>query len=105
MINSLYFYDLLQNRQLESCVTSSFSYPVVYLFFLRVIISGETNEVMDQEKRRLLFQLQQKSSEVAQLEKKGGDLQSLTERGSQHHSLLLEEGRSCEREQLQVRSK
>ncbi|XP_030296755.1 kinesin-like protein KIF20B isoform X2 [Sparus aurata] len=63
--------------------------------------NGETNEVMDQEKRRLLFQLQQKSSEVTQLEKKGGDLQSLTERGSQHHSLLLEEGRSCEREQLQ----
>lgn len=105
MINSLYFYDLLQNRQLESFVTSSFSYPVVYLYFHRVIFSGETNEVMDQEKRRLLFQLQQKSSEVAQLEKKGGDLQSLTERGSQHHSLLLEEGRSCEREQLQVRSK
>ncbi|XP_073337533.1 kinesin-like protein KIF20B isoform X2 [Pagrus major] len=64
--------------------------------------NGEANEVEDEAKRRLLFQLQQKSSEVAQLEKKVGDLQRVAEWGSQGHSLLVAEGGSCERDPLQA---
>lgn len=50
----------------------------------------------DEEKNRLLVQLQEKSSQVAQLEKQVGDLQRALEPG--------EEGGSRDRERLQVRS-
>ncbi|KAM8739483.1 kinesin-like protein KIF20B isoform 1-T1 [Acanthopagrus schlegelii] len=63
--------------------------------------NGEANDVNNEEKTRLLCQLQLKSSEVAQLERKGGDLQSSAGRGSEGRSLLVEEGGSCKRVQLQ----
>ncbi|XP_044070074.1 kinesin-like protein KIF20B isoform X2 [Siniperca chuatsi] len=63
--------------------------------------NGEASGVEDEEKRRLLFQLQEKSSEVTWLEKQVGDLQSVAELGSQSCALLVEEERSRERERLQ----
>nr|XP_046257693.1 kinesin-like protein KIF20B isoform X2 [Scatophagus argus] len=63
--------------------------------------NGEASGVEDEEERRipLHLQLQQKLSEVVQLKKQVGDLQRLAEPGPP--SLLVEEGSSPEREQLQ----
>ncbi|XP_070772238.1 kinesin-like protein KIF20B [Enoplosus armatus] len=55
----------------------------------------------DEEKGRLLFQLQEKSSEVARLEKHVGDLQRVSELGSQGRSSLVEEDSPHVRERLQ----
>ncbi|XP_076600042.1 kinesin-like protein KIF20B [Chaetodon auriga] len=63
--------------------------------------NGEASGGENGEKRRLLLQLQEKSLEVSHLEKQLGDLQKAVQLGSQGHSLLVEDGRSCEREQLQ----
>uniref|UniRef100_A0A8C4GGY7 Kinesin-like protein KIF20B n=2 Tax=Dicentrarchus labrax TaxID=13489 RepID=A0A8C4GGY7_DICLA len=63
--------------------------------------NGEASGVENEEKMKLLFQLQEKSSEVALLEQQVGDLQRTAEPGSQGHSLLVGEGGSCERERLQ----
>ncbi|KAM4591248.1 uncharacterized protein kif20ba isoform 2-T2 [Odontesthes bonariensis] len=58
--------------------------------------------VEDEEKRRLLLQLGEKSLEVAQLEKRPGDSQKVAKPGSQSVSVVTpEEKRSHEREQLQ----
>ncbi|XP_042358648.1 kinesin-like protein KIF20B isoform X2 [Plectropomus leopardus] len=62
--------------------------------------NGEVSGVEDEEKRRLLSQLQEKSSEIARLEKQVGDLQKVAEQGSQGHSLLVEEGSSQLQEAL-----
>ncbi|XP_041803723.1 kinesin-like protein KIF20B [Chelmon rostratus] len=62
--------------------------------------NGEASGAENEEKRRLLFQLQEKSSAVSHLEKQLGDLQKVVEQGSQGHSLLVKDGRSCDREQL-----
>lgn len=80
-----------------------FSHPVVDLLFL-CLFPGEASGVEDEEKRSLLFQLQEKSSEVARLKKQVGDLQRVEELRSQGHSSLVEVGSSCERERLQVRT-
>ncbi|XP_054456474.1 kinesin-like protein KIF20B isoform X2 [Anoplopoma fimbria] len=63
--------------------------------------NGEASGLEDEEKRRLHFHLQEKSSQIAQLEKRVRDLQKVAELGSQSCSLVLEEGSSREREQLQ----
>ncbi|XP_070697167.1 kinesin-like protein KIF20B [Pempheris klunzingeri] len=63
--------------------------------------NGKTSGAEDEEKRILLFQLQEKSSEVARLEKQVGDLQRVAVLGSQDRSLLVKEGSSREGEQLQ----
>lgn len=52
----------------------------------------------------LLFQLEEKSSEIALLEKQVEDLQRVAEVGSCGRSLLVEGLGSCERDQLQVRT-
>ncbi|XP_040906538.1 kinesin-like protein KIF20B [Toxotes jaculatrix] len=63
--------------------------------------NGETFGVEDEEKKQLLAQLQEKLSEIARLEKQVADLQRAAELGSQGRTLLVEEGSSSEREQLQ----
>ncbi|XP_045921132.1 kinesin-like protein KIF20B isoform X2 [Micropterus dolomieu] len=63
--------------------------------------NGEASGVEEEEKRRLLFQLQEESSEVARLEKQVGDLRRVAELGSQSRSMLVEEESSRERERLQ----
>ncbi|KAK2824670.1 hypothetical protein Q5P01_021845 [Channa striata] len=55
----------------------------------------------DEEKRKLLFQLQEKSSDVARLEEQVADLQRMAGLGSLDRSLQVEQGRSRERERLQ----
>ena len=64
---------------------------------------GEAGVVEDEEKGSLLLQLREKSLEVAQLEKQLGDLQEMAKPGSQSGAVMVEEKRSHEREQLQVR--
>lgn len=59
---------------------------------------ADAGRIEEEEKTKLLFQLQEKSSEVARLEKQVAEL------GSQRLSLLVKEGSSSEREQLQVRT-
>ncbi|XP_029306118.1 kinesin-like protein KIF20B [Cottoperca gobio] len=63
--------------------------------------NGDAGGVEDEEKRRLLFQLQEKLSEISRLEKQVGDLQKEAELGSQSCSLLVEEGSSRETGRLQ----
>lgn len=70
--------------------------PDVLLLFLCYVL-GDAGGTED-EKRMLLCQLQEKSSEVARLEKQVAEL------GSRGLSLQVEEGSSSEREQLQVRT-
>ncbi|XP_049455824.1 kinesin-like protein KIF20B isoform X1 [Epinephelus fuscoguttatus] len=62
--------------------------------------NGETSGVEDEEKRRLLFQLQEKSAEIDRLQKQVGDLQKVAEQGSQGRSSLVEEGSSQLQEAL-----
>lgn len=59
-------------------------------------LAGEARGDEDEEKRTLLFELQEMSSEVSRLEKQVADLQRTAE--------LAQEKSSREKEQLQVRS-
>lgn len=77
---------------------------LLYFFIFWFMFLGEASGVAEEEKSRLLFQLQEKSSEVARLEKQVGDLQRMAELRSQGHSLLADEGRSNETVRLQVRT-
>lgn len=79
-----------------------FSHSVAFLFLFYFL--DEAGGAQNEEKRQLLTQLQEKSSEVARLEKQLGDLQRAAEPGSQGHSSLAEEGGLHVREQLQVRN-
>ncbi|XP_035802508.2 kinesin-like protein KIF20B isoform X2 [Amphiprion ocellaris] len=63
--------------------------------------NGEANGVEDEEKTRLLSQLEEKSSQIVWLEKQVKDLQTTAELGSHGRSLLVEERSSCQKEQLQ----
>ncbi|XP_039995193.1 kinesin-like protein KIF20B isoform X2 [Xiphias gladius] len=63
--------------------------------------NGETSGVEEEEERKLLFQLQEKSSEIARLKNQVEDLQRVAELGAQGRSLLVEEGSSRERDQLE----
>lgn len=65
---------------------------VPFLSYLAGVARGDE----DEEKRTLLFELQEMSSEVSRLEKQAGDLQRTAE--------LAREKSSREKEQLQVRS-
>lgn len=65
---------------------------VPFLSYLNGVARGHENE----EKRTVLFELQEMSSEVSRLEKQVGDLQRTAE--------LAQEKSSREKEQLQVRS-
>lgn len=65
-------------------------------FFFNFLVDAGGAE--EEEKRKLLFQLQEKSSEVARLEKQVAEL------WSRDISLLVKEGSSSERERLQVRT-
>ncbi|XP_031733804.1 kinesin-like protein KIF20B [Anarrhichthys ocellatus] len=64
-------------------------------------VQGESSGLEDEEKRRLLSQLQEKSSEIDRLEKQVRHLQNVAELSSQSCALLLEEGSSRERQRLQ----
>ncbi|XP_069565449.1 kinesin-like protein KIF20B [Brachyistius frenatus] len=63
--------------------------------------NGEARGSEDEEKRRLLSQIQEKSSEVSRLEEQVGDLQRKVELSSRGRCSPVEERRSREREQLQ----
>lgn len=65
---------------------------VPFLFYLNGVAREDENE----EKRTVLFELQEMSSEVSRLEKQVGDLQRTAE--------LAQEKSSREKEQLQVGS-
>ncbi|XP_071336035.1 kinesin-like protein KIF20B [Trachinotus anak] len=63
--------------------------------------NGGTSGEQDEEKRRLLVQLQEKSLQIEQLEKQVENLQRVAELGSQGRAPLLEDGSSHERNRLQ----
>ncbi|KAK9541299.1 hypothetical protein VZT92_001355 [Zoarces viviparus] len=63
--------------------------------------NGEASGLEDEEKRRLLSQLQEKSSEIDRLEKQVRHLQNVAELSSQSCASLLEEGSSRKRQRLQ----
>ncbi|CAJ1066835.1 LOW QUALITY PROTEIN: kinesin-like protein KIF20B [Xyrichtys novacula] len=63
---------------------------------------GEPSAEEDEEKTKLLLQLQEKSSEVSRLQKQVEDLKKVAGSGSCNHSMSVEERSSCEREQLQA---
>ncbi|KAM6996878.1 kinesin-like protein KIF20B isoform 2-T2 [Tautogolabrus adspersus] len=63
--------------------------------------NAEPGSEQNEENRRLVLELKEESLEISRLEKQVEDLQRVAELGSQSHSLLVEERRLREREQLQ----
>ncbi|XP_041646285.1 kinesin-like protein KIF20B [Cheilinus undulatus] len=64
-------------------------------------LRAEPSTEKDEEKRRLLSELQEESIKISLLEKQVEDMKRAAEPGSQGHSFLVKEGGSHERDRLQ----